>query len=242
MRAGPRARREPARAQVIIKYPNWYEHFQGLGYDLDQEARMFDAIYTGTETRDPRSPISSCSSTRATKSIRYFYNIRPDGGNRGGWVDTFGTRYVDRYAEQLWDTLFAKAPEITLFNWHPMAEAAPADAGTRPWAAMHTSFDWDRDRGGGIRMPAGRPRRMQRLGIADKALDQLGNPVGIASYRPPHATGEDFLHNYLGNLGIPIELYPEYPAGARTRPADTEAASDPQIVAKIERSFMRARA
>ncbi len=49
---------KPARAvnpniKMIIKYPNWYEHFQGLGYDLDKEAQMFDAIYTGTETRDP---------------------------------------------------------------------------------------------------------------------------------------------------------------------------------------------
>jgi hypothetical protein len=49
---------KPARAvnphvRMIIKYPNWYEHFQGLGYDLDTEASNFDFIYTGTETRDP---------------------------------------------------------------------------------------------------------------------------------------------------------------------------------------------
>jgi hypothetical protein len=49
---------KPAKAinpkvRVIIKYPNWYEHFQALGYDLDVEAKMFDGIYTGTETRDP---------------------------------------------------------------------------------------------------------------------------------------------------------------------------------------------
>src|SRR5205085_2259833 len=41
------------RVKMIIKYPNWYEHFHGLGYDLEQQPRMFDAIYTGTETRDP---------------------------------------------------------------------------------------------------------------------------------------------------------------------------------------------
>src|SRR6478609_8898528 len=43
---------KPARAanshvRMIIKYPNWYEHFQGLGYDLDVEAKKFDYIYTG---------------------------------------------------------------------------------------------------------------------------------------------------------------------------------------------------
>jgi len=41
------------KVRVVIKYPNWYEHFQGLGYDLDQQPRLFDGIYTGTETRDP---------------------------------------------------------------------------------------------------------------------------------------------------------------------------------------------
>src|SRR3954462_7889961 len=44
---GP-ARQENPRVKVIIKYPNWYEHFHGLGYDLAEQPKMFDAIYTGT--------------------------------------------------------------------------------------------------------------------------------------------------------------------------------------------------
>src|ERR671920_1630475 len=75
------------------------------------------------------------------------------------------------------------------------------------------------------------------LDIADSVLGELGNPVGIASYRPPHATGEDFLHNYIGNLGVPIELYPEYPATAHTILLTQSAAADPQIIAKIESSL-----
>ena len=39
--------------KVVIKFPNWYDHFQGLGFDLDKQPKMFDGIYTGTETRDP---------------------------------------------------------------------------------------------------------------------------------------------------------------------------------------------
>src|SRR3954452_4609636 len=46
------AKQENPRVRVIIKYPNWYEHFHGLGYDLVEQPKMFDAIYTGTETRD----------------------------------------------------------------------------------------------------------------------------------------------------------------------------------------------
>src|SRR3569833_3735413 len=49
---GPAHQTNP-RVRVIIKYPNWYEHFHGTGFDLAQEAQMFDGIYTGTETRDP---------------------------------------------------------------------------------------------------------------------------------------------------------------------------------------------
>ena len=40
------------KVKIVIKYPNWYEHFQGLGFDLEKEPKMFDGIYTGTETRD----------------------------------------------------------------------------------------------------------------------------------------------------------------------------------------------
>jgi hypothetical protein len=39
--------------KVVSKFPNWYEHFQDNGFDLAVEPKIFDGIYTGTETRDP---------------------------------------------------------------------------------------------------------------------------------------------------------------------------------------------
>lgn len=227
---GP-AKQENPHVRVIIKYPNWYEHFHGLGYDLADEAHMFDAIYTGTETRDPIITDQLLQEYESYEIYRYLSNVRP-GANLGAWVDTFGTRSIDRYAEQLWDGLFAKAPEQMLFNWHPMAEPTPADAGTRPWANQATSFKWPIADGNGWAAAAN-----EALHIVDAALGQLGKPVGIASYRPSHATGEDFLHNYIGNLGVPIELYPEYPAGAHTILLTEGAATDPAIIAKIKRSL-----
>jgi hypothetical protein len=229
------AKQENPRVHVIIKYPNWYEHFHGLGYDLADEAHMYDAIYTGTETRDPIITDQLLQQYESYEIYRYLSNVRP-GANLGAWADTFGTRAIDRYAEQLWDGLFAKAPEQMLFNWHPMAEDAPAPAGTRPWGHLNTTFDWDAiarshpNAGWATAADAA-------LHIADKALDYLGKPVGIASYRPPHATGEDFLHNYIGNLGVPIELYPDYPSDAQTILLTQSAAADPQIIAKISASL-----
>lgn len=236
---------KPARAanphvKVTIKYPNWYEHFQGLGYDLDQEARAFDFIYTGTETRDPEVTDQLLQQYESYEVIRYYSNIRPNGGNRGGWVDTYDTRYVDRYPEQLWDTLFAKAPEITLFNWDAMASMAAVAPGNRDaWSHSQTSFDWDAmahsvkpgtpGAGPGWAGVAG-----WSLDQVDKVVGQLGKPVGLASYKPYQSSGEDFLQNYLGNIGIPIEMTPEFPTQASTVLLTESAAHDPDVVAKIE--------
>lgn len=232
---GPAKQVNP-RIKVVIKYPNWYEHFHGTGFDLAEEAHMFDGIYTGTETRDPVITDQQLQQYESYEIIRYFDNVRPDGGNGGGWVDTYSIRSIDRYAEQLWDTEFAKAPQIVLFEWSAMASPKPAVAGERAWAKQKTSFDWDSvartHPNAGWATAAN-----EALHIADAAVGELGNPVGVASYRPPHATGEDFLHNYLGNLGVAIELYPQYPVGAHTILLTQAAATDPQIIAKIEASL-----
>jgi hypothetical protein len=234
---------KPARAvnpkvRLIIKFPNWYEHFQGLGYDLDREPKLFDGIYTGTETRDPVINDQRLQQYESYEIIRYFENIKP-GGNGGGWVDTFSVRYVDRYAEQLWDTMFAKAREMMLFNWAAMLQ--PIRPGDRTaWQNLHTSFDCNQMLDS---FPTNNPAGLTNFTMArvagysleqvDPFLGKLGNPIGIASYKPYQSTGEDFLHNYLGMIGIPIELYPEFPTNANMVLLTESAKFDPGIVAKI---------
>src|SRR5208283_2362159 len=126
---------DEAADKLVIKFPNWYEHFQGLGYDLDREPKLFDGIYTGTETRDPVITDQHLQQYESYEIIRYFDNIAT-GRNGGGWVDTYSIRYIDRYAEQLWDTMFAKAPQIMLFEWSAMSR--PILPGERePWQDRH---------------------------------------------------------------------------------------------------------
>jgi hypothetical protein len=134
---------------VIIKYPNWYEHFQGLGFNLEAQPKLFDRIYTGTETRDAMLSNQHLQPYHGYSIVRYFENIKP-GGNGGGWVDPFGMTSADRYAEQLWLTLFAKAPEISLFDFRSLQRpltladrAAWQDAGA---AGAGPSFDFDAPR------------------------------------------------------------------------------------------------
>lgn len=237
---GPAKRANP-HVRVIIKYPNWYEHFQGLGFDLDQGPKIFDGIHTGTETRDPVITDQLLQQYESYEIIRYYDAIAP-GRNGGGWVDTYDTKSIDRYGEQLWDTVFAKAPEIALFNWHAMADEGDATAGERPWAAADTRFDWDgelrRWHETGTSAPAGWARAAgYALETADSVLGALGQPVGVASYKPVGSSGEDFLHDYLGNIGLPIELQPSYPTAARTILLTQAAAADPKIVDEIKASL-----
>jgi hypothetical protein len=235
---------KPARAvnpkvKLIIKFPNWYEHFQGSGYDLDREPKLFDGIYTGTETRDPVITDQHLQQYESHLIIRYFENIAP-GRNGGGWVDTYSLRYLDRYAEQLWDTMFAKAPEIMLFEWSAMSRPIPP--GDRAsWQDLHTSFDYNQLlQAWSNNAPAGSPEPTiarvagYALEQVDPFLGQLGNPIGIASYKPYQSTGEDFLHNYFGMIGIPIDLHPQFPTNADLVLLTESAKFDPDIVAKIK--------
>ncbi len=226
------------RIKVVIKYPNWYEHFQGLGFDLDKGPKMFDGIYTGTETRDPVFTDQFLQQYESYQIIRYFENIKP-GGNGGGWVDTYGSFYADRYAEQLWDTMFAKAREITLFNWRLIQQKAFA-GNRKTWETLGTSLDFNA-LAAAYHPAAGAPETPMWATVAGAALRQadavvgkLGNPIGIDSYRPYQSTGEDFLHNYIGMIGIPINLHPEFPTDAKLVLLTEDAKFDPDIVAKIK--------
>ena len=240
----------PARAvnphvELVIKYPNWYEHFQGLGFHLEAEPRLFDRVYTGTETRDPILGNQHLQAYHGYSIFRYFENIKP-GANGGGWVDTGGMRTADRYAEQLWLTLFAKAPEVTLFDFRQLQRPLQ-ETDRAPWQGG--SFDFDQ---------AAQPARQadgslspeatvalvagQAFEQVDSFLGKLGQPIGVPSYRPYQATGEDFLHSYLGMLGIPIDLRPTFPAQAPLILLTKSAKFDPDIVAKIQRQLMDGKA
>ena len=240
---------EPARAanpnvKVTVKYPNWYEHFQGLGFNLQTQPPLFDFIYTGNETRDPVLSNQHLQPYESYEIFRYFENIKP-GGNTGGWVDPGGSRYLDRYAEQFWLTLFAKSPEVTLFDFGSIQRPIQLEQ-RAPWQGQQTSFDFDAAVAE-YRQPDGTLPPTARLTLAagaafetvDAFLGKLGKPLGVAAYKPFHSSsGEDFLHNYLGMLGIPIEMTPHFPIKAGTILLTEAASFDPDLIEKIKQRLL----
>ncbi len=235
---------KPAKAinpkvKVVVKYPNWYEHFQGLGFNLETEPKMFDGIYTGTETRDPDRAGQHLQQYLGYSIFRYFENIKPNG-NGGGWVDTGGMSYMDRYAEQLWITLFAKAPEITLFDFRQLQRTI-RKTDRAQWQGAQTSFDFDemmkpfRIENGKTIVPTTVARAAgYTFEKVDKFIGKLGNPVGIKSYKPYNSLGEDFLQNYLGMAGIPMDIVPVFPTDVKMVFLTEQAKYDPLIVSKIK--------
>jgi hypothetical protein len=203
------------KVKVIIKYPNWYDHFQNCGFNLEKEPKLFDGIYTGTETRDPVYTDQHLQPYESYAIMRYFENIAP-GRNGGGWVDPYRRTTLDRYAEQINLTMFAKAREITLFCFGSLIEEIYNDNGS------FTSLS-----------PVA-PVAGYSLDKVDIFLNKLGEPVGIKSYKPYHSSGEDFLPNYIGMLGIPMDITPDFPYNENLIFLTAQASFDKDIVNKIK--------
>lgn len=73
--------------------------------------------------------------------------------------------------------------------------------------------------------------------VVDKVIGALGNPVGVKSYKPFHSVGEDFLQNYFGMIGIPIDIVPEFPENEPVVLLTETASFDPEIVNKIKKQL-----
>ena len=109
------------KVQVIIKYPNWRESFHFTGYVPEVQKDIFDATYTGTETRSVAYTDQHLPEYLSYSLLRYFENAWP-GRNGGGWFDTYQCWSVDRYLEQAYLTAFAGAKELMHFMWKDLID------------------------------------------------------------------------------------------------------------------------
>jgi hypothetical protein len=199
------------KVKVIIKFPNWYEHFQDAGYNLEDEPKIFDYIYTGTETRNPTYTQQHLPKYLSYFIMRYFENVAPNR-NLGGWFDPYECTYnLTSYMDQGYLTLFAKAKEAMLFSLGSLINDK-----------AFTTFP---------------PVIGQAFQDIDHYIGNLGKPVGVSCYVPYHSFGEDFLHNYIGMCGIPLEPYPEYPSEAKSIFLTENAACDPALLSKMKKSL-----
>lgn len=242
------AKAENPKCKVIIKMANWYDQYAGLGNDTEKVPLIADGMFSGTESRLWVGQEQHLQPYLSYDIMRFMDNLhpapaastQPDGGvNKGGWVDQSGAFPIDRYSEQLLDTVFARCPEMCCFNYAGMLSEIPRGAisiTNRPWANEPTSLNFNEllktippDDNPTFADIAG-----YTLGQVDPILARVGKPVGIKCYTPYHATGDEFLHDYLGMIGLPMDIFPKFPADASMVLLTEQSKSDPHIIRKIK--------
>jgi len=208
------ARSVNPKIHLIFKPPNWYEQYQFSGYNLESQPKVFDEIWAGTETRDPENTTQYLQQYQSYGIMRYFEHIKP-GKFGGGWVDVGARQTLNRYTEQIENTLFAKPKAIIHWSYGSLVET--------------------------INSPDGKTKMLSPIAEAagytfdnlDAFLGKLGEPFGVAAYKPYHSSGEMYIHNYVGMVGIPMDLYPDFPDDRGTVFLTEHAKFDPEIVSKI---------
>lgn len=110
------AKRVNPNIKIIIKFPNWVESYQESGYNPDSQRKLYEYIYTGTETRNTPSSDQHLPRYLAYSLTRLMENYAP-GRNMGCWFDPYGCSPIDIYLEQGYLSAFAKPKELTLFCW-----------------------------------------------------------------------------------------------------------------------------
>ena len=197
---------------VIVKFPQWYEDFNETGYDLSVDTAMFDSIYTGTETRNPTYAQQHLPKYLSYNTMRLYGSDKKDS-NLGGWFDPYECTYnLTSYLEQAYLTLFAKAREATLFCLSSLMEDP-----------QYRLF------------PGALAKLFEEV---DEYLGLLGNPVGAGAYHPSNGRGENNIHSYLGQCGVPMEMTLVYPENSKTVFLAESAAADKDIVAKMKKTLL----
>ncbi len=123
---------KPAKAlnpncKITIKYPNWMESYQETGYDPLSQKDIFEYIYTGTETRDPRHQDQHLPRYLSFSLMKYMDAMAP-GRNGGGWFDPFDCQITEYYLEQAYLTAFAKPRELMMFCFQALYDSMNAAA------------------------------------------------------------------------------------------------------------------
>ncbi len=200
------AKKVNPKVNMIIKYPNWIESYHENGYNPETQKDIFDEIYVGTETRDPKYTQQDLPRYLSYYLMRWFDNVKP-GKNKGGWFDSFECN-LNQYLEQAYLTLFAKAKEITLFDFNSLRNTVYIP-------------------------PLG--FELERL---DDILSLLGDPVGVRVYHPFHSDGEDHLVDHLGMIGIPFEPSPYFSYQESPIFITEASCGDKDILNKIKKALI----
>ncbi len=213
------AKRVNPKAEIIIKYPLWYDFFHERGYEVVRQSQDYDYTWVGTETRDYNFDLKPGGTVQynAFFLMRWLDGIGA-GKAGGGWIDALGTT-PKFYVEQARQTVLGNGREIMLFHYGSLQtnsnkydgwEGTPIANVDALKKEIPLLFD------------------LARL-IKDKPLKGIYMPK-LPNSEP---IKETYIFSYFGMLGLPLipghELTSKDPSVIYT----THALKDPSFSSKL---------
>lgn len=190
--------------RLILKYPQWYDRFHLFGYDPARMSPPFDAIWVGTEVRNPQT--RRMGFVQPTEGYMNFRWLQSVAGPKvvGAWFDHIECS-AQHFVDQAYQSVLAGARDLTLFRLGDLMDSHP----------------------GGALLAARLP---DLEALAGRVRGQM--PSGVAFYKPPGSESEEnlYLPDYLGMLGLPVVPVSSYPTEARVVFLGVQAAADAEAV------------
>lgn len=179
------AKEENPSVRLIIKYPQWYDRFHIFGYDVVRQSAAFDAVWVGTEIRDPR--VEYVHQYEAFANYSYLASVAGEKVE-GAWFDYYNC-YPQIYREQACQSVLVGAPELILFSYSP-AKFDRHDPDTSALLEKRETLER----------------------ICSTTMDK--QHVGMEAYKPPGSDPgrESFIFDYLGVLGLPVMVTSRRPS------------------------------
>ncbi len=196
---------------VILKFPNWYDHYQDHGYDVGAQADLFPEIWVGTETRDYMASGPGCewaTSVPVTMGqfILRWHSSARNGASRplGSWYDALCTS-PESYVEQARQAVLAGSPEQFLFHFGDIARTPTGKAAAQALkAAMPELMSVFAELGAASAVPVGIS--------AYKPINSHGGcKMGEAAPRDKPCDGEGQVFDFVSALGMPLVPTHVYP-------------------------------
>ncbi len=207
------------KAEIIIKYPLWYDFFQDRGYGVVRESKDYDYTWVGTETRDYNYDIKPGGTVQynAFFIMRWLDGIS-EGKAGGGWIDALGTS-PKFYVEQARQTVLGNGKEIMLFHY----------------GSLQTNTNkYDGWEGTPIANVDAFKRELPLLfDLAWMIKDKPLKGVYLPKLPNSEPIKENYIFSFLGMLGLPLipghELTSKDPSVIYT----THALKDPAFSSKL---------
>ncbi len=207
------AHEENRHVRLTVKFPQYYDRYHRFGYDVVRFPKIFDAVWQGTETRDPDT-----LDYGYVEQYQGYFNLRwmqlcAGAKCESGWFD-----FLDCNGQLFFDqavTTSLGAPDAV------------------------TIYRYDKTLFNGSRMG----RLVKNMDGLEALRAAAEKPQGVHVIKPPNADGgkDLFIFDYLGMLGIPCVPATEISTSMRSIIVTAHGISDRNVVDAIPRALMAGR-